>query len=121
MISDDKLKKISLLVTLFGMIMIYIVTLVSPQQVLIRDIKESNAGKQVAINGTIADYRTSDGNLFLKVNDGTGIMYVVMFERTARNRDVYLLKKNDIVLVEGQINIYKDGLEIVANSIIKAE
>ena len=117
MISDKKLKIISLIISLVGIITIYAVSIFAGHAfVQIGTISTDDAGRHVVINGTITDYRTSNGNMFFKIDDGTGKIQVVMFERIARNQNV-ALKENDMVLVEGQINIYKDELEIVANSI----
>ena len=72
------------------------------------------------LNGTIASVNENNGNVFIGLQDGTGDIPVVMFERTARNQQVYELEKNDEIIVKGQVNIYKSELEIIANSITKA-
>lgn len=123
MISDTKLKKISLAVAIIGVGMIYAVTLlIGHQEMQIRAITEDDVGRRVAVNGTVETYRSSEGNVFIKLNDGTGNITVVMFERTARNQqDIYNLKKGDKITVEGQVNVYKNELEIISNSITKVD
>ena len=121
MINDEKFVKISLSVALIGVIMIYFSAAFAGSQVSsIKDIRESDAGKQVRINGTIFSISENKGNLFIGLQDGTGNMTVVMFERTARDqKSVYALKEGDKIIVNGQVNVYKNELEIISNSISK--
>lgn len=119
MISDQKLTKISLFTALIGIVMIYVVTVfVGPQNMSIKDIKESDVGKQVTLNGTVFSMSENNGNVFIDLQDSTGNITVVMFERTARGqKNVYTLKNDDKIIVEGQVNVYKNELEIIANKI----
>ncbi len=119
MISDEKLKRISLVLALVGLVLIYVVVLlIEPQIVAVKDLDEKDVGKQVLLNGTILSYRTSDGHVFIEVTDGTGNITTVMFERAARNQKrVYDLKKGDKITVNGQVSVYKSEIEIIANSI----
>jgi len=120
MMSDSRLRNISLLIALAGIAIIAVVAfLVKPGITQIGAITDGDVGERIIINGTIADYGTSDGNVFIDVKDETGAIEVVMFERTARGRDVYSLSNNDAVIVEGQINIYKGRLEVIADSIVR--
>ena len=118
MISDKNLKVLSFCISLVGIIIIYIVSVLTGQIfVEIGTVTESDIGKYVAINGTITSLSTNNGNVFIEINDNTGNITAVIFERTARTVDIYNFKEGDTVFVEGQINIYKGELEIVANSI----
>lgn len=120
MIDDENLKRISLILAVIGIIMIYVVTLfIEPQQVSIKDLTENDVGKNVVVNGTIISYSINNENIFIKLTDGTGNITVVMFERTARGQLVYDMKEGGFVSVAGKVNIYKSELEIVANSINK--
>lgn len=123
MISDSRLRKISLAIALIGIALIFATASLSePQRIAIADITDRDSGRIVSITGTISSYNTKDGHVFLTVTDGTWNMTVVMFERTARSYpDVYQLKKYDNVTVKGQINIYKSELEIIANTVAKVE
>ena len=121
MITDQKLQKISLIVSIIGILMIFFVSMfASRQYTSIKNITEDMTGQNVNVNGTIISYSLNNGNIFIELGDGTGNITVVMFERTARGHS-YNLKTDDNVTVEGQVNIYKNQPEIVANSIYKKE
>lgn len=119
MISDKKLMKVSLVVALAGIAMIFFAGQLAVQNTTISQIKEIDAGKQVIINGIISSYRNSNGNIFFQLGDGTGNITVVMFERTARGQPA--AKNGDNVTINGQINVYKNELEIIASSITRVE
>lgn len=123
MIPDEKLVKISFLIAILGIAMIYLsIALIGPQNIEIREISKSDAGKQVTLNGVINSYSVVNGNIFIRLGDGTGNITVVMFERAARNqKDAYELKEGDIIAADGQVNVYKNELEIIANKIAKVE
>lgn len=117
MISDQKLGKMSLLIAVVGIIMIYASTiLIGSAEMKIGNITGQDVGKNILVNGTVVSYNVNNGNIFIKLSDNTGNITVVMFERTARNQE---LNNGDIILVEGQVNVYKSELEIIANSISK--
>ncbi len=119
MISDRKLIRISLLVAVIGIACIYLVTFfIGPESRTIASITENDAGKHIIVNATVLEKRVKDGNVFLDLGDGTGNITAVMFERTARGTDIYAVKEGDDILINGQINIYKDELEIIANSVV---
>jgi DNA/RNA endonuclease YhcR with UshA esterase domain len=69
----------------------------------------------VLINGTALSVSESNGNIFIKLSDGTGNLTVVMFERTARG--IEIPNEGDNITVTGQVNTYKGEVEIIANSI----
>ncbi|MBS3051003.1 MAG: exodeoxyribonuclease VII large subunit [Candidatus Aenigmarchaeota archaeon] len=119
MISDEKLVKISLLIAILGVAMIYLsIALIGPQSIVIGDISKNDTGKQVTLSGTVNSYSIVNGNIFITLGDVTGNITVVMFERTARGqKEVYELKENELITVDGQINVYKNELEIIANKI----
>jgi len=117
-VKDENLVKLSLGVALAGIAAIYAVTLFAvPATVKISDINEGYAGRHVTINATIAKISIRDGNIFLTLDDGTGSITAVMFERTARGTAAYDVKTGYNISVTGQINIYKDELEVIADSV----
>ncbi|HIG96788.1 MAG TPA: exodeoxyribonuclease VII large subunit [Candidatus Aenigmarchaeota archaeon] len=117
MISDQKLGKLALLIAIVGIIMIYISTLLlGSAEMKIGNITSRDVGKNVLVNGTITSYNVNNGNIFIRLSDDTGNMTVVMFERTSNGQK---LNNGDIILVEGQVNVYKSELEIIAKSISK--
>lgn len=117
MINDSKIKKISLVITVIGLVMIYAASTYTTNVMQIKDITRSSQGQIIGINGTVTSFSTTNGNIFMNVDDGSGNMTVVMFERTARNQDIYKLKEGDNIEVHGQVNVYKNELEIIANSV----
>ncbi|MFA4819491.1 MAG: OB-fold nucleic acid binding domain-containing protein [Candidatus Aenigmatarchaeota archaeon] len=118
MISDQKLGKLSLLITIIGIIMIYTsAVLIGSAEMKIGNITDHDVGKNVLVNGTIVSYNVNNGNIFIRLSDSTGNITVVMFERVARAQAE--LNNGDTILVEGQINVYKNELEIIAKSISK--
>ncbi len=120
MISDKKLMRLSLLIALVGILMIFLAGQLAVQSIPISRIKAGDTGKQVLLSGTVSEYRNSNGNIFFELSDGTGSITVVMFERTARNK-VLEFQDGQNVTVQGQVNLYKNELEIIANSITKVE
>ena len=118
MITDEKLAKISLVLAVIGIIAIYLsITLLGPEHLEIGSISEKDSGRQVSVNGTINSLSTSNGNIFIELEDATGSITVVLFERTARGQKAYELQENDSVAVNGQVSIYKSELEIIASKI----
>ena len=118
MITDEKLAKISLVLAVIGIIAIYLsITLPGPERLKIESIDEKDSGRLVSVNGTINSISASNGNIFIGLEDATGNITVVMFERTARGQKVYELQENDSVVVDGQVGIYKSELEIIASKI----
>lgn len=116
MISDKNLGKLSLLAAIIGIVMIYVATIIAgPLAMKIGDITDRDAGKNVVVNGTVTSYNVNNGNIFIRLSDDTGNITVVMFEREARGQPK--LNSDDIIVVEGQVNIYKSELEIIAKSI----
>ncbi len=110
-------KELSLIVAIIGIVMIFAVSVfIEPEQVPIGSIEFSDSGRHVIINGTISEMSVSGGHIFLTVEDSTGSILVVMFERDA-NQDVYNMKAGNNVVIEGQINVYKNELEIIARDI----
>lgn len=118
MISDRNLAAVSLAVAAAGLISLLIITLaIEPKEVAIKDISGGMTGQQVVVRGNIASYRAADGNVFITLKDGEGIK-VVMFSREAQKQPwVYGLKKGDYVSAHGRVQLYKNELEIVAETI----
>ena len=117
----NDVKRISLIIAIIGIVMIYAISIfIEPESVTTGSIDLGDTGKYVIINGTITSMNVNDGHVFLDVDDGTGTIMVVMFERTARNYpEIYNVKKDDNVVIKGQVNVYKSEIEIIASSIWK--
>ena len=121
MIQDEKLARISLGLAVIGIAAIYLsVNLLGAERIDIGSVSIKDSGKQVLVSGVINSFGESGGNIFIDLEDETGSITVVMFERTGRGqKEVYGLQEGDNISVNGQISIYKSGLEIIANKITK--
>jgi exonuclease VII large subunit len=121
MITDDQIKKISFAIAVVGIAGIAIVSqFAGAEKVSLRDLDEGKLGKVVEVMGTIAAFSEKDGHVFLDITDGQNKLPVVMFERTARSqKNVYSMAKGDNVTVTGKVLLYKNELEIQAETIKK--
>lgn len=117
MIRDSELAKIALACTLIGMSLIYIVAnFIGPAQVEISSITRDDVGKQVSVNGTVVSSSSNqNGDLFMTLSDGRTNITVVMFSRDADN---FKPRAGEKINVVGQINEYKNVLEIIAKKVI---
>jgi len=114
----DNLTKISLAISIIGIGAIAILSLaIQPEQTKISSIDNSYTGRIVSISGTIKSSYSSNGNAFLEI-DGGGKIKAVMFENDAKNSPwVYEIRKGDNVSATGKIQIYKNEIEIIADSV----
>ena len=119
MITDEQLQKMSLVLAIIGIIGIVIVSLYTePEKLEISKITEDKLGRIVQASGTITSFFTKDGHVFIDLQDTSGTVQVIIFERTARNqKDAYNLKKSDNVTVIGKVLLYKSKIEIQADKI----
>jgi DNA/RNA endonuclease YhcR with UshA esterase domain len=89
----------------------------------IGEITIEDLGKNVKVCGKIASKSESKTNhVFLRLQDDTGNIDVVIFNSTAENArklgiDPYQLKKYDSICVTGSVDEYKEKLEIIAKKI----
>ncbi len=124
MITDEQIRKISLVIAVIGIIGIAAFgQSAKPEKLAAANMTEETLGRVVEISGTIASYSTNDdGHVFITLADGTGKAKIVMFERTARTqKGVYDLRKGDNVIVKGKAALYRSELEIQADSIERTE
>lgn len=120
MISDSRLMKLSLAVSVIGIVVLFfIVQLTEPLVVKITEINEAMNGQNIITNGTVSSFFTKDGNVFFTLSDN-GEIKVVMFKRDAEKiENSYELKNGDKIRVSGKVSIYSDELEIIAERIEK--
>lgn len=117
---DDKaLMKISLIISLIGVVALFLfVQFVEPAKTAVSRIDDSMLGQNVELSGRIESFSAKDGNIFFILNDNTGKIKVVMFERDARRTtDVYALADQMNVSVTGKISLYRSEFEIIASTI----
>ena len=119
MIDDENLKKICLILTIIGLIVLFfVVNNIKPLQVNISQIDESKIGNYIMVTGKIITKPVwKNDNLFFTIKDESGKIKIVMFSQDTRKYPELNIAKNDEVLVEGRVNEYKGELEIVAKKI----
>lgn len=122
-ITDDKLLRIALITSLIGIIGLLIFTpTIEVKKVKIEDINRGMIDEEVCIECVITDISQSHSksSYFLTVNDGTGQMSLIIFEKQAaeiqsNNFDIEDFK-NRKVEVTGKITEYNSELEIILSS-----
>jgi DNA/RNA endonuclease YhcR with UshA esterase domain len=122
-ITDDKLLRIALITSLIGIIGLLIFTpSIEVKKVKIEDIDRGMIDEEVCIDCVITDIASSasKSSYFLTINDGTGQMSLVIFEKQlaelqSNNFDINDFK-NRKVEVTGKITEYNSELEIILSS-----
>jgi exonuclease VII large subunit len=91
--------------------------LFQPKTTMISDIEEKM--NFVLTEGFIINIRTSkSGTSFIRVEDSSGILNVVVFKNSIKGIDN--LKENDKIMVQGKPEIYEGSLELIATKITKS-
>ena len=122
-ITDDKLMRIALVTSLIGIIGLLIFTpTIEVKKVKIEDITRGMIDEEVRIDCVITDITqsSSKSSYFLTVNDGTGQMSVIIFEKQAseiqsKNLDIQDFKDRKVE-VTGKITEYNSELELILSS-----
>lgn len=122
-ITDDKLLRIALITSLIGIIGLIIFTpTIEVKKVKIEDIDRGMIDEEVCIDCVIMDMSTSasKSSYFLTVNDGTGQMSLIIFEKQAaeiqsNNFDIADFKGKKVE-VTGKITEYNSELELILSS-----
>lgn len=118
MLSDKSLMKLSLAVSLAGVVALFVFLQFEEPKLIGFEEIESHIGNNVVVVGQITAYSESKGNIFATLNNSAKI---VMFAVDAERRpDAYLLKTGDSVTVTGKVQLYRGSTEIIAKSIRKA-
>ncbi|MBQ2652484.1 MAG: RNA-binding protein [Methanobrevibacter sp.] len=122
-ITDDKLLRIALITSLIGIIGLIIFTpTIEVKKVKIEDINRGMIDEEVCIDCVITDIASSasKSSYFLTINDGTGQMSLVIFERQAAEIQSNSFDiedfKNKKVEVTGKITEYNSELEVILSS-----
>ena len=115
---DDKtLLRLSVVIAVAGLVsLIAAAQLAEPMKIPISKIDENLIGRGIEVNGTVESISVKDGNIFIRITDGSNGIDVVMFKQDA-NDDAYAIKEGDSIVVMGKVNFYRNSLEIVANSL----
>ena len=122
-ITDDKLLRIALITALIGMIGLLIFTpTIEVKKVKIEDINRGMIDEEVSIDCVITDIAQSStkSSYFLTINDGTGQMPLIIFEKQAAeiesvNFDIDGFE-NRKVEVTGKITEYNSELELILSN-----
>ncbi len=119
MITDEQIRKVALVMAIVGVAGIVVISqYTGPEKLKANAVTEGKIGRLVEISGMIASYFSKDGHVFIDLQDETGLVQIVMFERTARGqKGVYELKKGDDVTVTGKVLLYKSEIEVQADKI----
>jgi len=122
-ITDDKIFKISLTTTVIGIIGLIIFSgFIEPKEVKISEIDRSMIEEEVSVTGVIESVEKSSSgtSYFLKINDGTGKLSVIIFESTIIelekldcSPEIFL---NEKVTIQGTLTEYKSTMEIIVSN-----
>lgn len=119
-ITDDKLLRIALITALVGIIGLLIFTpTIEVKKVKIEDIDRGMIDEEVCIDCVITDIATSStkSSYFLTINDGTGQMSLIIFEKQVAEIQSNNFDINDFkgkkVEVTGKITEYNSELEMI--------
>src|SRR3989338_10165732 len=106
MISDKSLMKLSLAMSITGVIaLFFIMQAAKPLETSIDDINDNMAGRNVIVHGAIMDFAEKDGNIFITLANSSK-MDIVIFEKDAKNVNKNLTAGMNVT-VSGKITIYK--------------
>ncbi|MBI5332322.1 MAG: exodeoxyribonuclease VII large subunit [Candidatus Aenigmarchaeota archaeon] len=118
----DCLKKLTLtqictvlfIAGLFGLV--FIVFAIKPEPMMIKDIDETNMGKTITINATVAKKEIRKGNLFLELFQDESYIKAVMFESSIKENFDNISTGNNISII-GRIDKYMGEIEIIIKEI----
>ena len=114
MISDNKLIKISLIVSVLGLIAILFSSqTIVPEIVEIGDINENNIGQYISIEGVVTDLDSSGNTTFIEISDDVNSIKGIIFEGNL-NKEIF---EGDELKLFGNIEIYKNEIEIIIKKI----
>ncbi len=118
MVSDLFLQRISFIITIIGIILLFfIVQNIEPEKIMIKDIDESIIGSYVSVSGIVKSVKITE-NVFFSLCDSDSCIKAVVFEKIAKKKpEAYNLRNMDKVVLSGRINLYNNELEIIAEDI----
>ena len=111
---DNKIIKIAISASIFGLILLYYATIaIEAKSYSISQIDKSMLDQDVKIRGKITNIIKTEKVLILNVKDGTGSIMVASFNP----KEVVEIKNGLDIEVIGKVSIYKNKIEIIADSI----
>ncbi len=110
--NDSKILKISLIVTVVGLLgIIFLSGYVNPEKLTIKQIDKSKIDNQVELDVKIDSIKKTKSNTqIIKITDNTGSINLVIFPST--DFKTKLIKGQKITLV-GRVTQYNGNLEII--------
>lgn len=122
MITDDEIRKLSLALSVLGLVGLGLLsTFISPIEAELSDITEELLGKHVTVRGQVKSLRWSaEGHVFLTLGSEDARVKVVVFSSTAKKINALSeLEVGSYIIVKGKVSEYKGEVEIVADDIKK--
>lgn len=116
--NEEGVIKFSLIISIIGIIIIYVMALViEPPLVKISELTNEMSGEHVKVCGKInSKYTSEKGTFFSKIKDEKELS-VVFFKENAEGLNAYDLENGEEVCIEGNIEIYKNELEIIGSKL----
>ena len=122
-ITDDKILKVALITTLIGILgLIFTTPLIEVKEVTIDEIDRGMIDEEVSITGIVDEVKpsSSGSTYFLKINDGTGSISLIIFESALTELEESSINLNDLkgknVKVTGKITEYDSSMEIILSN-----
>lgn len=110
----NNLTKVSLIVSLLGILVLIILSQQLPIKVYsIDQIDKSLLNKRVAVNASIISVNNYEGFQVILLKDSTGLIKATSFSK----KELYKASNNWLVI--GKVTEYKDELQIESDKIIK--
>jgi len=109
---DSTLLKLSLAFSLIGLtVLVGLTELIKPSVISIEEVS-SKLDSFVYIEGNVVSTTYKQDLAFLTVEDSTGEILVVIFDKLEKN-----ILKGDRIGVSGQISLYRGEMEIIAEKV----
>lgn len=117
--SERFLKKICLLISFLGLLLIYVVEiLITVPYTAIGDITRDDIGENIRLCGTVDRKYVSDtGNIFLNLMDDSSIKVVFFNNNADLNYDQYI-EKSKLICLEGVVKLYDGNLEVIGERLL---
>ena len=109
------LKKISLVVSIFGILLLLVLLNVSkPKLININQINQDMMNKPIRIQGKILDIKEYDSFKLITLEDYTGKINITIHQKYLK----FNLIKDSELIIEGVVSSYKKDLQINVNKLI---
>lgn len=117
MSAPDTLQRVSLLLVLCGLAVLYgSSTMFEPPVVSVSDVDADMLGDTVRVPGTVTSHEVREEVQFLRVNDGEEGLKAVYFGDNALD-----VVEGDQYVLEGTVDVYHGELELIVSDVLPAE